>query len=202
MPSAFTSKRLGNHMQLRSTERGWGVLVRAFHWGVAVLILAQGVIGLLMADMDVTPAKLRVFALHKSIGITILALVLLRIAWRLTEKRPADPPATPRWQRQAARAMHLALYVLILALPLSGWWFNSASNAPLVWFDWLELPSLTGGYAPLWKPRALLLHQTLFWLLAALLVAHVGAALWHHFRQRDDVLKRMVVGAQRRNGGA
>jgi cytochrome b561 len=186
---------------LRSTEAGWGALLRAFHWLIAALILAQGVIGLTMVQMGLTPAKVRVFALHKSIGMTILALVLLRIAWRLGERRPADPPAMPRWQRRAARVVHLALYVLILAIPLSGWWFNSASNAPLVWFGWLNLLSLTGGYDPVWKPRALLVHQTLFWVLVALLVAHVGAALWHHFRERDDVLRRMVVGSRAKNGG-
>lgn len=186
---------------LRSTEAGWGVLLRTFHWLIAVLILAQGVIGLTMVQMGVTPAKVRVFAWHKSIGMMILALVLLRIAWRLGERRPADPAAMPRWQRRAARSVHLALYVLILAIPLSGWWFNSASNAPLVWFGWLNLPSLTGGYDPVWKPRALLVHQTLFWVLVALLVAHVGAALWHHFREHDDVLRRMLVGSRARNGG-
>ncbi|HEY9111897.1 MAG TPA: cytochrome b [Rhodanobacteraceae bacterium] len=189
-------------MPLRGTERGWGALVRAFHWLIAVLILAQGIIGLTMVQMGLTPAKVRVFALHKSIGMTILALVLLRIAWRLTERRPLDPPETPRWQRRAARAAHLALYLLILAIPLSGWWFNSAANAPLVWFGWFDLPSLTGGLDPVWKPRALLLHQTLFWILVALLVVHVGAALWHHFRQHDDVLLRMVVGPRKKSGEA
>ncbi|HJP99943.1 MAG TPA: cytochrome b [Rhodanobacteraceae bacterium] len=188
-------------MPLRSTEAGWGALLRAFHWLIAVLIIAQGIIGLAMVQMGVTPAKVRVFAWHKSIGMTILALVLLRIAWRVGEHRPADPAAMPLWQRRAARAVHLALYVLILAIPLSGWWFNSASNAPLVWFGWLDLPSLTGGYDPVWKPRALLVHQTLFWVLIALLVAHVGAALWHHFKERDDVLRRMVVGSRAGNGG-
>lgn len=187
-------------MPLRSTDSGWGTLVRAFHWLIALLILVQAAIGLTMVTMATTPDKVRVFALHKSIGLTILALVLLRIAWRLSEKRPTDPPTMPRWQVRAARGMHFALYVLILAIPLSGWWFNSASNAPLVWFGLVDIPSLTHGYAPLWKPRALLLHQTLFWILVALLVLHVGAALWHHFRQRDDVLRRMVAGSRKSTG--
>lgn len=188
-------------MPLRSTEAGWGALVRVFHWLIAALIITQGIIGLAMVQMGLTPAKVRVFALHKSIGITILGLVLLRIAWRLGERQPADPPAMPHWQRLAARAVHVALYVLILAIPLSGWWFNSASNAPLVWFGFFRIPSLTGGYDPVWKPRALLLHQTLFWILVALLVVHVGAALWHHFRQRDDVLRRMLLGPRAKDGG-
>lgn len=187
-------------MRLRSTEAGWGALVRAFHWLIAALILAQAIIGLTMVQMGLTPAKVRVFALHKSIGVTILALVLLRIAWRLSERRPADPPAMPRWQRRAARAVHGSLYALILAIPLSGWWFNSASNAPLVWFGLFDIPGLTRGYAPFWKPRALLLHQTLFWVLVALLALHVGAALWHHFGQRDDVLRRMMIGPRGQTG--
>ena len=187
-------------MRLRSTEAGWGAPIRAFHWSIAALILAQAIIGLTMVGMGLTPSKVRVFALHKSIGISILALVLLRIVWRLGERRPDDPPATPHWQRRAAHAMHLALYVVILCIPLSGWWFNSASNAPLVWFGLFEVPSLTGGYDPIWKPRALLLHQSLFWILVALLVGHVGAALWHHFRQRDDVLLRMLRGAPKHGG--
>lgn len=187
-------------MPVRSSEAGWGALLRAFHWLVAILIVVQAVIGLTMVGMDLSPAKVRVFALHKSIGMTILALVLLRIAWRLTERRPADPPTMPRWQRRAAHALHLVLYVLILAIPLSGWWFNSASNAPLVWFGWFDIPSLTGGLDPVWKPRALLLHQSLFWLLVALLVLHVGAALWYHFRQRDEVLLRMLRGAPKHGG--
>ncbi|HET7931603.1 MAG TPA: cytochrome b [Rhodanobacteraceae bacterium] len=187
-------------MPLRSTDAGWGALLRAFHWLIAVLIVAQAAIGLTMVQLGVTPEKVRVFALHKSIGLSILALVLLRIAWRLGERRPADPVGTPRWQLRAARVAHLALYVLIVALPLSGWWFNSASNAPLTWFGLFQVPSLTGGYDPVWKPRALLLHQTLFWLLVAVLAVHVGAALWHHFRQHDDVLRRMVLGRGRRRG--
>jgi cytochrome b561 len=189
-------------MPLRSTDAGWGVGVRVFHWLIAVLVIAQGVIGLMMVEMGLTPAKVRVFALHKSIGITILALVLLRVAWRLTERKPADPPAMPRWQRRTARVMHVALYLLILALPLSGWWFNSAANAPLVWFGLVDVPSLTRGYDPVWKPRALFLHEALFWLLVLLLVVHIGAALWHHFKQRDDVLKRILRGApkMRRDG--
>lgn len=182
-------------MPLRSTEAGWGALVRVLHWLIALLIFVQAGIGLTMVQMGLTPAKLRVFALHKSIGMTILSLVLLRVAWRLSERRPADLPTIPRWQMRTAHLVHLALYALILAIPFSGWWFNSASGAPLVWFDWLQLPGL-GGYDPVWKPRALLAHQTLFWLLVALLVLHAGAALWHHFRQRDDVLRRMLGGAR------
>ncbi len=189
-------------MPLRSTETSWGALARGFHWIVAALILVQAVIGLTMVGMATTPAKVRMFALHKSIGLTVLALVLLRIAWRAFDRRPRDPDDTPRWQHVAARATHTALYLLILAIPLSGWWFNSAANAPLVWFGLVKVPGLTGGYDPAIKNVALLAHQTLFWILVALLVLHVGAALWHHFRRHDDVLRRMLTGVKRSTSGA
>ncbi len=143
-------------MPLRSTDAGWGALVRAFHWLIALLIIVQGVIGLAMVEMGLTPAKVRLFALHKSIGLTLLALVLLRITWRLTERGPPIRRRCRAGSAAQAHAMHVALYLLILALPLSGWWFNSAANAPLVWFWLVDVPSLTHGYAPAWKPRALL----------------------------------------------
>lgn len=179
-------------MSPRSDEESWSALVRTLHWSTAILILVQGAIGLAMVRMGLTPAKVRVFALHKSIGILVLALVLLRIAWRLGEQRSVAIPPASRWQACAAHAMHLALYTLILAVPLSGWWFNSTANAPLAWFGLFYLPGLTHGYDPVWKPRALWLHQASCWLLAGLLVGHVGAALWHHFGRRDDVLRRML----------
>ena len=178
-------------MLLRNTDTRWGAVAKTFHWLIAVLILVQGLIGLTMVELGMTPAKVRVFALHKSIGLTILALALLRIAWRLSQRAPRDPPM-PRWQRVAARISHLCLYLLILALPVSGWLFNSAANFPLSWFGVVRVPSLTGGYDPALKPQALAAHVALFWILVALLAIHVGAALWHHFRRHDDVLLRML----------
>ena len=185
-------------MPLRSTEQSWGALLRAFHWLVAVLILAQGAIGLSMVQMGLTPAKVRVFALHKSIGLTILALVLLRLAWRLAQRAPREVPM-PAWQRAAARLSHFLLYVLILALPFSGWLFNSAANFPLEWFGLFHVPSLTRGLDPVLKAFALRAHVVLFWVLVAVVAIHVAAALWHHYRQRDDVLRRMLPSPRKRN---
>ena len=179
-------------MPLRSTEARWGGVAQAFHWTMAALILAQGAIGLTMVDLSLSPTKVKIYALHKSIGMTVLVLALLRLAWRAADRRPRDPATMPRWQRVAARAAHVALYALMLALPLSGWWFNSASNSPLVWFGLVHVPSLTRGYDPALKQMALVAHQTLFWILVAVLVGHVGAALWHRCAQRDDVLQRML----------
>ena len=160
-----------------------------------MLIVVQGAIGLSMVELGTTPTKVKVFALHKSIGLTVLALVLLRLAWRLGQRTPREPPG-PRWQRVAARISHVLLYLLLLALPLSGWLFNSAANFPLSWFGLVRVPSLTHGYEPALKALAHGAHEFLFWLLAVLVAVHAAAALWHHFGQRDDVLRRMLPGAK------
>lgn len=184
-------------MALRNTDARWGALAQAFHWLIAALIVVQGAIGLTMVELGMTPTKVKVFALHKSIGLTILALALLRLAWRITQRVPRDPPM-PRWQRLAARLSHFLLYVLILALPLSGWLFNSAANFPLEWFGLVHVPSLTHGLDPALKALALRAHVVLFWILVGVVAVHVAAALWHHFVQRDDVLLRMLPGFEKR----
>jgi len=176
---------------LRNTETRWGSVAQAFHWLIAALIVVQGAIGLTMVELGMTPTKVKVFALHKSIGLTVLALVLLRLAWRLTQRAPREVPM-PRWQLAAARTSHFLLYVLILALPFSGWLFNSAANFPLEWFGMFHVPSLTRGLDPVLKAFALRAHVVLFWVLVAVVAVHVFAALWHHFRQRDEVLLRML----------
>src|SRR5690348_9851871 len=188
----------GMRTMLRNTDARWGSVAQAFHWLIAALIVVQGAIGLTMVELGTTPTKVRVFALHKSIGLTVLALVLLRLAWRLTQRAPREVPM-PAWQRAAARLSHFLLYVLILALPFSGWLFNSAANFPLEWFGLFHVPSLTRGLDPVLKAFALRAHVVLFWVLFAIVAIHVAAALWHHYRQRDDVLLRMLPSRRRRN---
>src|SRR5690606_11715041 len=86
-------------------------------------------------------SKLNTFAIHKSIGLTLLALLLLRLSWRLFDRRPRDEPM-PGWQRLAAHATHGVLYLFMLAIPLSGWIYNSAHGNPLQWFKWFNVPAL------------------------------------------------------------
>ncbi|MEO6968806.1 MAG: cytochrome b [Rhodanobacteraceae bacterium] len=185
-------------MPLRNTETRWGSVAQTFHWLIAALIVAQGAIGLIMVELSLSPTKIKVYALHKSIGLTVLALALLRLIWRAGNRAPHDPAAMPSWQRIAAHVSHVALYALMLALPLSGWLFNSAANFPLAWFGIVHLPSQTGHVDPALKAFALSAHVALFWILVAVLAAHVAAALWHHYDRRDDVLRRMLPGTRSR----
>lgn len=177
-------------MSLRSNDRQWGSVAKFFHWVIALAILGNGTFGLLM-DLAHSPMqKINWLALHKSIGLTVLALVLLRVVWRWRDGRPREESA-PRWQQWAARTVHGVLYVLIVALPLSGWWFNSVTGKPLQWFKQFNLPALAAKNDDL-RHFAHGVHEYLFWFLLLVLVAHVGAALKHHVFDNDNVLRRML----------
>ena len=184
-------------MNWRSTHAHWGVLAKAFHWLVALGIFALAAIGLYMVGMPLGLAKLKMYLLHKALGVTVLALVLLRLLWRLFDRHPRYPPDMPRWQAGVAHASHALLYLLLLAVPISGWVYNSASGFPLPWFGLVDLPAI----APVSKPLAhlaLTVHEIAFWTLAALVLLHVAAAIEHHVRQRDAVLARMLPWRTRR----
>lgn len=182
-------------MAISSSDRQWGSVARAFHWLMALLIIINGTLGLYMTDLKPSMDKISIYAIHKSIGLTVLALVLLRLSWRWFDPRPRDLPM-PRWQKLAAHAAHGALYLLMLAIPLSGWLFNSANGNPLQWFKLFNLPALVD------KNKALAdffheAHETLFWILVAVLVAHIGGAVMHHFVERDNTLRRMLPFSRR-----
>lgn len=177
-------------MRLRNNDRQWGAVAKFFHWTMALGILGNGIFGLMM-DLARSPMqKINWLAIHKSIGLTLLALFLLRLLWRMTDRQPPPEPG-PRWQRLAARLTHATLYLLMAAMPLSGWWFNSLAGKPLQWFKQFNLPELVSRNDEL-THLAHGAHETLFWLLILVLVAHVSAALKHHLVDNDDVLRRML----------
>ncbi len=179
-------------MLLKSDDTQWGSLAKFFHWAVVILILIQGTIGLIMTSLPKTPAVIPVYTVHKSLGLTILALALLRLAWRIFDRRPVDPHNVPQWQYVVARSTHVLLYVLLFAVPLSGWLMDSASALrPLYYFGWFKVPSVTGGPMPHVRDVMDTLHPVLFWVLIGVAVVHLAAALQHHFFKNDDVLARM-----------
>ena len=168
----------------------WGAVSQALHWVVVLLIATMAAIGLTMTDLPNNPDKVRLYALHKSIGLTILALVTLRLLWRAYAGRPAPLPM-PRWQHAMATFSHVGLYVLLFAIPLSGWAMNSAAGFPLSWFGLVKIPALVSRDHDL---HELLedTHELLFWALVVLALVHAFAALYHHVFQRDATLARML----------
>ncbi|MEO8988508.1 MAG: cytochrome b [Rhodanobacter sp.] len=177
-------------MKLRSNDHQWGSVSKFFHWAIALAILCNGSFGLLM-DLASSPMqKINWLALHKSIGLTVLALVLLRMLWRWGDGRPAEQPASAL-QMLAARLVHGVLYLVILAIPLTGWWFNSVSGKPLQWFKLFNLPPLAAKNDAM-RDFAHGVHEYLYWFLLLLLVVHVGAAVKHHVFENDNVLRRML----------
>lgn len=160
------------------------------HWVLALAIVGMLVMGLYMEDLPFTPLKFQLFQLHKSIGITILLLVFVRLMWRFTHPAPMLPAHMPRWQKAAAHTTHALLYVLMFAMPLSGYLMSDAAGYHPNWFG-INVPILLHPNPDLaltfsWAHG---IGANLFW---ALLAAHVGAALFHHVIVKDNTLRRML----------
>lgn len=161
----------------------------ALHWLLAVAIVGAFGVGVYMSDLPMSPTRLKLYNWHKWAGVTILALSMVRLLWRLGHRPPPDPPM-PVWQARAAHATHAALYLLFFAVPLVGWAHSSAAGFPVVWFGVLPLPDFVPAdkaLADAIKPW----HGVLAKMMAALVVLHVAAALKHQFIDRDGLLDRM-----------
>ena len=162
----------------------------ALHWLSAALILCGFSIGLWMTRLALSPLKLQWYSYHKWIGITVFLIAVCRLVWRWRHPAPSVVPM-PEWQRRAAAATHAALYVLMLVIPVSGWIYSSASGVSVVWLGLVPLPDLVG------KDKTLaavlkVVHTGLNYTLLALVSVHIGAALKHHFVDRDGTLARMM----------
>ena len=173
----------------RSSRSGYSRVAIALHWIIALLILGNAA-GAILAEQVSKETAGAIMATHKSIGLTVLMLSLLRLAWRVTHGFPRLPDSTPSWDAILARVTHVAFYVLIIAVPLAGWAMVSAGSRPLTWFGlfpWPKLPveKATADWAHDW-------HVLLAFATLALAALHVLGALKHHFVDRDDVLARML----------
>ena len=176
---------------LANTPTRYGSVAQFLHWLIVVLVALQFVLGIYGHGLPVSIERLMVLARHKSLGLTIFALVLLRLGWRLYSPPPPLPPASHWFLDTAAHWSHGLLYTLLLAMPPVGWLYSSASNLTVSWFGMFALPNLVRPDKHL-AHGLLLAHQSMAWVLLTIVVIHAGAALWHHFLLRDDVLMRML----------
>lgn len=176
-------------MEFRNDAPRYDAVARALHWSVAALVLLQIAGGLVLEELPRRTA-LRSFAFdaHESVGVLVIALLALRIAWRATHAAPVDRLAG--WQAVAARAAHVALYVLMVAVPLASYAMVDAKGYDVAVFGFAG-PDLLATDEALAK-RLAALHERLAWALVALVAVHVAAAAWHRIVLRDDVLARML----------
>lgn len=168
-------------------------VARLLHWAVALLVFAQLGLGY-AADWAARPVAAWFFTQHVRIGVLILSLMCLRLLWRLSHRPPPLPPETPRWQLGTAMGVHLSLYLLLLILPLSGYVLWAWIGRPLDWFGLFPIPILfEGGEDETWRSIAGYTHSYAGYVLLALLLTHIGAALWHEFVKRDRLISTRML---------
>ena len=179
-------------MSLRNTADRYGHVAQLLHWIVVALIIGQFVLASTAEDLPrLSAERLEVTALHKSLGLTVLILAVLRLVWRSVSPPPLLPATMKPWERGFAQLIHWALYGVMFAMPLSGWMWSSASNYPVSWFGLVQMPDLVPPGEGL-KDAFHEGHEILGTLLLVLAALHVLAALKHHFLDRDTVLRRML----------
>ncbi|TMS59512.1 cytochrome b [Imbroritus primus] len=162
------------------------------HWLIALLIIGGFAVGLYMTSLEgLSLTKLKLYSWHKWIGVTVFLLALLRVIWRFVHGAPSVVPGMPAWQARAAHAAHLLLYVLIVAVPLTGFLMSQAAGIPVVYFGLWELPTVVASDEAL-KAGMQQAHVILNYLMAALVAVHALAAFKHHFIHRDGTLARML----------
>lgn len=171
----------------------YGLVAQFFHWLIVILIIIQYQMGRLADHLPQGFEKFVLMSRHKSLGITILALAVLRLAWKLVSKPPSKPANVHPALRKLGSLTHLALYGLLFALPLTGWLASSFANSSVSWWGWVTLPDLV---APNKANFELVgeVHENLTRILLVIVGIHALAALVHHFIFKDNVLRRMLPG--------
>jgi cytochrome b561 len=186
-------------MQLANTDSRYGGVAKTLHWLIVVLIIVQYVLAQMAHAAEharaMHPAaaleQLALLARHKSVGLTIFMLALVRLIWRFVSPPPPLPVNMPQWQVTTARLTHFAFYVVLFAMPISGLVMSAAANYPVAYFGLFTLPNLVApddGLKDLMKD----VHETLFDVLVVLAAVHIVAALKHEFFDHDGVLRRML----------
>ena len=164
---------------------------KSLHWLMAILLFGLLALGFYMSDLPLSPDKLKFYSWHKWAGVTAFLLLAFRLIWRVTHRPPALPVSMPKFMQFAAHAGHLALYGLMIAIPLSGWLMSSAKGFQTVYFGLLPIPDLLDKNKEL-GDLLKSVHESLNLLFIAVLLGHIGAALKHHFIDKDDILTRML----------
>jgi cytochrome b561 len=164
---------------------------KLLHWSVAVCVIVTAPVAIAMTRIEAGPTQDALYNFHKSLGVLILVLMVLRLVNRLAVGALAAEADIEPWQKVVSSIVHGALYVLLLAMPVVGYVANSAFGATTPVFGLFELPAVVDKNEEL-AEKLFALHRWVGWLVVVLALTHVGAALYHHFIRRDAVLKRML----------
>jgi cytochrome b561 len=162
-----------------------------FHWTVAACVLTLIPAGLAMNNVAEGPLQNTLYTVHRSLGALVLALMILRLGYRLIVGWPAPEPTITPAQRIASHAVHNLLYVLLIVQPALGWYATSAYGATISFFGLFNLPALTEKNEPL-SEQLFVVHELIGFTIAGLLLLHISGALYHYFIRRDGVLQRML----------
>lgn len=181
-------------MQPRNTLSRYGFVAQALHWVIVLGIIAQYFLAEAGESESATAAAMTPMNWHVSLGITLLALAVVRLLWRTIDRTPAWPDTMRGYEKFLAASVHVAFYVLLFAIPISGWLLSSVEGEGLTLFGRFDLPPLMAQAGEQREEFIEEVHEVLFNVLFALAIVHVIAALKHHFIDRDSVLRRMLPG--------
>jgi cytochrome b561 len=179
-------------------QRRYSAVAIGLHWAIAALLAANIFLGFFHDAWGRSASSWLMF-FHKSIGIAVLALTVVRLAWRLFRRPPPLDGSLERWEANLARLVHAAFYVLLLALPLSGWMFSSSWGRPNPFFGLVEMPPLPVAASDGARTLFGELHEILGFVTIALILLHVGGALKHHLQGHRHLIARMAPAAYRRD---
>ena len=178
-------------MKIKNSEKSFGVVAQVFHWSVFLLFVALFVVANMMTEMPKGPEKFQLYGLHKSLGVTTLFIVFLRLSWRMANPVPTPSTKVSKLVNRAASIGHFLLYAVMFIMPISGYIMSMAGGFGVSWFGIFNLPGFIG------KSKALGalahgIHSYTAYFIVILVSGHLLAALWHHFAIKDGVLRRMI----------
>lgn len=177
-------------MRIKNSESRYGVVAITFHWIMALIMIGLLALGIYMSDLPDSDGKFQLFTIHKSFGLIILSLVFFRLAWRHINLQPGF--VASRLEHVLVSAVKFLLYFSMIAMPLSGWLMSSAGGYEIHFFNWFVVP-------PLMAPNKALagafasFHEWAGYTLIGVIILHMLGAYKHHFYNKDDVLKRMII---------
>lgn len=183
---------------MASASGDHGTVARLLHWTVAVLVVLQIPVGIAMTSEPLTPYADALYIYHKGAGVILLVLVFIRVAWRLTRPAPPFPDFMPPLEKRIAHATHVAIYVLLVVMVVSGYVRTVGDGFPIELLDAMGIPPLVSD-TPTLAHVMLVVHQFAVVLLVALVAVHVSAVLRHRLIEKNPVLERMWPPVKRRS---